>query len=107
LANDSPHVVLPRVVTDCHIFNQYVIRVSRRDQLKAALQQRGVGTEVYYPVPMHLQECFAYLGYEPGAFPESESAAAATLALPVYPELTERQAHYVVDCIRDFYATGA
>jgi dTDP-4-amino-4,6-dideoxygalactose transaminase len=107
LANESPHVVLPRVVTDCHIFNQYVIRVSRRDQLKAALQQRGVGTEVYYPVPMHLQECFAYLGYEPGAFPESESAAAATLALPVYPELTERQAHYVVDCIRDFYATGA
>jgi len=104
--NASPNIVLPRIVTDRHIFNQYVIRASRRDQLKAALQQKGVGTEVYYPVPMHLQECFAYLGYQLGAFPESEGAAAETLALPVHPQLTEPQARYVVDCIREFFAHG-
>jgi len=73
--NGSPSVGLPSVVRERHIFNQYVIRVSRRDQLQSALQQRGIGTEVYYPVPMHLQECFAYLGHCTGAFPESESAA--------------------------------
>src|SRR5437016_525169 len=100
LANGSPNIFLPRVTTDRHIFNQYVIRVSRRDQLKAALQQKGVGTEVYYPVPMHRQECFAHLGYGVGAFLESERAAKETLALPVYPHLTEQQASYVVECIR-------
>ena len=106
-ANGSRHLLLPRIVTDRHIFNQYVIRVSRRDELKAALQLRDVGTEVYYPVPMHLQECFAYLGYEAGAFPESERAAKETLTLPVHPELTEEQARYVVDCIRDFVGRDA
>jgi dTDP-4-amino-4,6-dideoxygalactose transaminase len=95
---------LPRVSTDRHIFNQYVIRSSRRDQLQAALQQRGVGTEVYYPVPMHLQECFAYLQHGVGTFHESERAAQQTLAIPVHPELTEEQARYVVSCIRDFFA---
>ena len=99
-------IVLPRVVTDRHIFNQYVIRLVRRDELRAALQDRGIGTEVYYPVPMHLQECFAYLGHSRGAFPESERAANETLALPVYPELTEEQAYYVADCIREFFAPG-
>jgi len=95
-------VILPKVVTNRHIFNQYVIRVSRRDQLQAYLQKRGIGTEVYYPVPMHIQECFAYLGCKNGAFPESERAAKETLALPIYPELVESQLQYVVDCIRDF-----
>jgi dTDP-4-amino-4,6-dideoxygalactose transaminase len=94
-------VGLPRVATDRHIFNQYVIRVSERDQLKAALQSRGVGTEVYYPVPMHLQECFGYLGHGAGAFPESERAARETLAIPVHPELSQEQARYVVGCLRD------
>lgn len=94
----------PKVVTDRHIFNQYVIRASNRDELQVYLQKKGVGTEVYYPVPMHLQECFAYLGHAAGAFPESERAAKETLALPVHPELTEPQARYVVDCIRDFFA---
>jgi len=94
---------LPAVVADRHIFNQYVIRVSARDQLQAYLKQRGVGTEVYYPVPMHLQECFAYLGHAPGAFPESERAAKQTLALPIYPELTEPQARYVVESLREFF----
>jgi dTDP-4-amino-4,6-dideoxygalactose transaminase len=95
------HIGLPRVVTDRHIFNQYVIRVSERDRLKAALQARGVGTEVYYPVPMHLQECFAYLGQSAGSFPESERAANETLAIPVHPELSEAQARHVVECIQE------
>jgi dTDP-4-amino-4,6-dideoxygalactose transaminase len=99
----APHVFVPSVVTDRHIFNQYVIRVPRRDALKTALQRRGVGTEVYYPVPMHMQECFTYLGHARGAFPESELAAADTLALPIYPELTDAQARYVVDGVRDFF----
>ena len=94
---------LPKVATDRHIFNQYVIRTSKRDELQAYLQKKGVGTEVYYPVPMHLQECFAYLGHVAGSFPESERAAKETLALPIHPELTELQARYVVDCIRDFF----
>jgi len=106
-AKRSGHILLPKVMTDRHIFNQYVIRVGRRDELKAALQRNGVGTEIYYPVPMHLQECFAYLGYKVGAFPESEAAARETLALPVYPELTGQQARYVVECVREFFATAA
>lgn len=103
----SVGVGLPVVMAGRHIFNQYVIRVARRDQLQATLKQRGIGTEVYYPVPMHLQECFAHLGYGLDAFPESERAASETLAIPIHPELTESQARHVVDCIRDFYADGA
>jgi dTDP-4-amino-4,6-dideoxygalactose transaminase len=99
----SSHFSLPRVVTNRHIFNQYVIRVPRREQLRAALQQRGIGTEVYYPVPMHLQECFAYLGVRVGEFPESERAAEETLALPIYPELRTPQLRYVAESIRDFF----
>ena len=98
---------LPAVVADRHIFNQYVIRVSGRDELQAYLKMKGVGTEVYYPVPMHLQECFAYLGHRAGAFPESERAAKETLALPIYPELTESQAEYVLECLREFFAKTA
>jgi dTDP-4-amino-4,6-dideoxygalactose transaminase len=98
----SPSLFLPKVVADRHIFNQYVIRTTRRDQLKTALQEKGVGTEIYYPVPMHLQECFSYLGHGVGAFPESESAAKETLALPIFPELSEEQARYVVKCVAEF-----
>lgn len=103
----APSLVLPRIVTDRHIFNQYVIRVARRDPLRAALREKGVGTEIYYPVPLHLQECFSYLGYRAGAFPESESAAAETLALPIYPELSETQARYVVQCIAEALSARA
>lgn len=96
-------VQLPRVATNRHIYNQYVIRVQRRDQLQGFLKKKGVGTEVYYPVPMHMQECFAYLGQAEGAFPESERAAKETVAIPVYPELTETQQRYVVECIKEFF----
>jgi dTDP-4-amino-4,6-dideoxygalactose transaminase len=95
---------LPAVRVERHIFNQYVIRVSDRDELRAYLKQKDVGTEVYYPVPMHLQECFAYLGHAESAFPESERAAKETLALPIHPELTESQARFVVECIAKFLA---
>jgi len=101
----SGDVTLPTTVANRHIFNQYVIRVSRRDALRAALQAKGIGTEVYYPVPMHLQDCFSYLGLRAGAFPESEGAANETFAIPVYPEVSEAQAEYVVACIREFFAT--
>jgi len=98
-------VGLPAIVTDRHIFNQYVIRVSRRNELQSYLQGKCIGTEVYYPVPMHLQECFSYLGHKPGSFPESEQAANETLALPIQPELTEAQLRYVVECVRDFVSS--
>jgi len=97
----APRVNLPTIVAQRHVFNQYVIRVSCRDALRAELQTKGVGTEIYYPVPMHLQECFRNLGYKAGDFPESELAARETVALPIYPELTDDQASYVVQCVKD------
>jgi dTDP-4-amino-4,6-dideoxygalactose transaminase len=101
-------VMLPvRSPESTHIFNQYVIRTPERDRLRVHLQERGVGTEVYYPIPLHQQPCFQGLGYSAGAFPNAEAAARDVLALPIYGELTEAQQAWVVQAIREFFETRA
>lgn len=87
-----------------HIYNQFVVRVpGRRDELRSFLSENNIGTDVYYPISLHLQECFAYLGGKEGDLPESEKASRETLALPIYPELRAEQQEYVVDKIREFF----
>jgi len=97
-----PPVALPED-TPGHIYNQFVVRFPDRDRLQGFLRERGVETEVYYPISLHLQQCFQYLGYEKGSFPHAETAATEALALPIYPELTVEQQRYVVDQIKAFY----
>jgi len=88
-----------------HIYNQFVIRVpGKRDALRQFLTDSEIGTDIYYPVSLHLQECFAYLGLKENDFPESEKASRETLALPIYPELTAAQQEFVVEKIREFYS---
>ncbi len=103
-------ITLPIEREECfHVYNQYVIRVpdALRDPLRAYLTERRIGTEIYYPIPLHLQSCFASLGYRPGDFPHSETAARQTLALPMYPELTETAQRHVVHLIAEFVREGA
>ena len=92
----------PKRVVPGHVYNQYTIRTDRRDALRAHLAERKIGSEIYYPRPLHLQECFAHLGYAPGSLPEAERAADEVLSLPVYPELTEAQQRVVVDAVVGF-----
>ncbi|GAU07609.1 DegT/DnrJ/EryC1/StrS family aminotransferase [Desulfoplanes formicivorans] len=99
---DRPQVVLPSAVQDRHIYNQYVIRVQNRDGLRAFLKDNGIGNEVYYPVSLHMQECFSYLGYGEGDLPQSEQAAQETVALPVYPELNDAMAEQVIEKVKAF-----
>jgi dTDP-4-amino-4,6-dideoxygalactose transaminase len=105
---DGDRIVTPaRSRGGRHVWNQYVIRAPRRDELRQYLAGAGIGTEIYYPIPLHLQQCFAYLGYRPGDLPESELACREVLALPVFPELSPAQIAYVAATIERFYAPAA
>jgi len=101
---DVPDVTVPFIdQSNESIFNQYTLRVQKRDALQAHLKERGIGSAIYYPLPLHLQPCFAYLGYKAGAFPESERAANEVLSLPIYPELSKAQLDEVIEGVRVFY----
>jgi dTDP-4-amino-4,6-dideoxygalactose transaminase len=106
LSDTSHPIKIPGTKQDLrHIYNQYVIATTDRDALQTFLGEKGVATEVYYPVPLHLQECFQHLGYRRGDCPEAERAAQQTLALPVYPELSQQQQDYVIAQISSFFSS--
>jgi dTDP-4-amino-4,6-dideoxygalactose transaminase len=105
-SSQGAKVLLPVSCQSRHIYNQYVVRIpgaGTRDQLQAFLRERKVGTEIYYPVPMHLQKCFASLNCPAGTLPVAEAAARETLALPIFPELTDDEIHYVVEQVIAFF----
>lgn len=99
-------LALPRTTTERHVFNQFVVRVADRDGVQARLTTAGIGTAIYYPVPLHLQECFAELGYRAGDLPNAERAAKEVLALPIFPELTAEQSRYVAQNMVDVVSYG-
>jgi dTDP-4-amino-4,6-dideoxygalactose transaminase len=103
-SGDSPIRELDTCPQARPVFHQYVIRAQRRDELRKFLSDRKIGTEIYYPLPLHLQPCFAYLGYLAGDLPESEHAASEVLALPMFPELTIEEQNWVVENIAQFYS---
>jgi dTDP-4-amino-4,6-dideoxygalactose transaminase len=104
IAPDDAPIHLPYAIPGAqHIYHQYVIRAYRRDELREFLTARKIGTEIYYPIPLHLQPCFGYLGYREGDFPEAERAAKEVLALPMFPELTEEEQRWTVQSVADFY----
>jgi len=98
---DIVHPIVPKERS--HVFHQYVILVDKRDELKEFLSTQGVGTAVYYPIPLHLQKCFAFLGYKAGDFPVSERLSRSSIALPIFPEITFKEQEYVVEQIKKFY----
>jgi len=100
----APVTLLKTLPGADHIYHQYVVRVRDRDKLRAFLSERGVGSEIYYPIPLHLQKCFGYLVYAPGDLPEAERAAQNVLALPIFAELEEDEQRYVVEMIAEFYS---
>lgn len=103
-ASNTAPIQLPQTLPPAHhIFHQYVVRAYRRDDLRQFLTARNIGTEIYYPIPLHLQPCFVYLGYREGDFPEAERASKEVVALPMFPELTEEEQRSVVASIADFY----
>jgi dTDP-4-amino-4,6-dideoxygalactose transaminase len=102
---DAGHIRMPQDAgAGRHVYNQFVIRARHRDELREYLKERAVGTEVYYPLPLHLQDCFSYLGYKRGHLPAAELASEEALAIPIYPELQAAALDYVVDSIASFYA---
>ncbi len=100
----APVCVLARDSRAKHVFHQYVIRAQRRDELRKFLAERKIGSEIYYPLPLHLQPVFSYFGLKAGDMPVAEQAAREVLALPMFPELREVEIRRVVDCITDFYS---
>ena len=106
--NEKNKVLLPKAIyksdaiKNFHIYNQYIIRVEKRDELRQFLAKNEISTEIYYPVPFHMQECFANLGYKRGDFPLSEMSADTSIALPIYPELSKNQIEFVVKTIKEF-----
>jgi dTDP-4-amino-4,6-dideoxygalactose transaminase len=97
-----PKAIYKSLVKNYHIYNQYIIRVEKRDECLAYLREKGIGCEIYYPFPFHKQECFSFLDYDESEFPVSNRAAIESIALPIYPELTKEQILYVVNCINEF-----
>ena len=104
VTRQTPIALLASLPGAHHIYHQFVVRAFDRDRLRTFLSEQGIGTEIYYPLPLHLQECFAYLGYKAGDLPESERAAMEVLALPMFPELREDEQQLVVAAIAEFYS---
>jgi len=112
-ADGASEVELPKAIYEAeglghyHIYNQFVVRAANRDRLREHLKTRGVATEIYYPIPLHLQPCFGDLGYHEGDLPEAEKSADEVLALPIFAEMTEEQQRSIVDFIREFYEANS